>query len=182
MSSLSPLHRSSGDGILPLMAEAQTTDPLITQLLALLRGGQAHATFDAAIKDFPIASRAIVPDHLPYSAWQILDHLRFTQRDILNFSAPPTGGYHAHKWPEDYWPKSPEPPSPAAWDQTVAAIRADQKKFESLLTKPSADLYKTFTWGSGQNLLREALLIADHNAYHLGELVVLRRLLRIWPA
>ena len=161
---------------------SETTNPLITQLLALLRGGQAHADFDTAIKDFPADKRGIIPENLPYSAWQILEHLRFTQRDILDFSAPPTGGYHAHKWPDAYWPKSAEPPSKTAWDETIAAIHADQKKFESVLLKPNVDLYKPFLWGNGQNLLREALLIADHNAYHLGELIVIRRLLNIWPA
>jgi DinB superfamily len=163
------------------MATSESTNPLITQLLALLRGGQAHAGFDAAVKDFPAEDRAKVPANLPYSAWQILEHLRIAQRDILNFSAPPTGGYHGMKWPEDYWPKSAEPPTPHSWDQTIAAIRADLEKFEALLTRPNADLYKPFLWGTGQNLLREALLIADHNAYHLGELIVLRRLLGNWP-
>jgi hypothetical protein len=156
-------------------------NPLITQLLALLRGGQAHATFDQAVADFPPKHYGTVPENLPYSAWQILEHIRITQRDILNFSAPPTGGYHGLKWPEEYWPKSPAPPSLDAWNQTIAAIRADQKKFEELLQKPNFDLYKPFLWGDGQNLLREILLIADHNAYHLGELVVLRRVLGIWP-
>jgi hypothetical protein len=155
-------------------------EPLVKQLLALLQGGQAHADFEAAIKDFPAEDQGKVPAGLPYSAWQILEHLRFTQRDILDFSAPPTGGYHGHRWPDDYWPKSPEPPSSHSWDQTIAAIRADQEKFKALLSKPDADLYKPFLWGDGQNLLREALLIADHNAYHLGELVVIRRLLGNW--
>jgi hypothetical protein len=159
---------------------ANANDPLMTQLLALLRGGQAHATFDQAVKDFPADDRAKVPAGLPYSAWQVLEHLRFTQRDILEFSAPPTGGYHGHKWPDDYWPKSPEPPTAQAWDNSIAAIRADQEKFEALLQRPKADLYKPFLWGDGQNLLREALLIADHNAYHLGELIVIRRLLGNW--
>jgi hypothetical protein len=163
------------------MATKETTHPLITQLLALIRGGQAHATFDQAIADFPPEHYASVPDNLPYSAWQLLEHLKITQRDILNFSAPPTGGYHGIKWPDDYWPKSPAPPTPDAWNNTVAAIHADREKFEALLLKPSVDLYRPFLWGDGQNLLREALLIADHNAYHLGELVVLRRLLGIWP-
>jgi len=162
------------------MAAPETTDALITQLLALLRGGQAHAGFDAAVKDFPAEDRGKVPANLPYSSWQILEHLRIAQSDILNFSAPPTGGYHGMKWPEDYWPKSAEPPTPHSWDQTIAAIRSDQAKFEALLTRPNVDLYKPFLWGTGQNLLREALLIADHNAYHLGELIVIRRLLGNW--
>lgn len=155
---------------------------LIKQLLALLKGGQAHADFETAIKDFPAEHYGTVPANLPYSAWQILEHLRITQRDILEFSAPPTGGYKHIAWPDDYWPKSPTPPSPDAWNNSIAAIRADQQTFEALLTKPNADLYKPFRWGDGQNLLREALLIADHNAYHLGELIVIRRLLGIWPA
>ena len=91
------------------MAET-TTNPLVEQLLALLKGGQAHADLDTAIKDFPVETRGKVPAGLPYSAWQLLDHLRITQRDILNFSAPPTGGYHGLKWPDEYWAKSPEPP------------------------------------------------------------------------
>lgn len=160
---------------------SESTDPLIVQLLALLKGGQAHARLDDAVKDFPSDKRGVVPEHLPYSAWQILDHMRFTQRDILDFSAPPTGGYHAHRWPDDYWLKSPQPPSPSAWDACIASIRDDQKKFEALLTKPGADLHRPFLWGEGQTLLREALLIADHNAYHLGELIVIRRLLGAWP-
>lgn len=150
------------------------------QLLALLSGGQAHASFDDAVQEFPATLRGKVPDGLPYSAWQLLEHLRITQRDILNFSAPPSGGYHPIKWPDDYWPKSPEPPSAEAWEQSIAAVRKDREQFETLLRKPDADLAKPFRWGDGQNLLRETLLIADHTAYHLGELIVLRRLLGAW--
>lgn len=158
------------------------TSPLVTQLLALLKGGQAHVDLEAAVQDFPEALRGVVPDRLPYSAWQILEHLRITQQDILLFSAPPTGGYQHLAWPEAYWPQSPEPPHADSWERTLAALRADRKSFEALLAKPEADLYKPFRWGDGQNLLREAMLIADHNAYHLGELIVIRRLLGIWPA
>ncbi len=160
----------------------QENPELIKQLLALVKGGQAHVDFDAAIKDFPVEHYGTVPVNLPYSAWQILEHLRITQRDILNFSAPPTGGYQHIAWPDAYWPKACAPPMPDSWNNTIATIRADQKLFEALLTKPDVDLYKPFRWGDGQNLLREALLIADHNAYHLGELIVIRRLLNIWPA
>jgi DinB superfamily len=154
--------------------------PLRKQLVALLKGGQAHTTFDEAIKDLPSDHRGVVPSNLPYSAWQLLEHLRITQRDILNFSAPPTGGYHAIKWPDDYWPKSPQPTSAHAWDQSIAAIHSDLEHFIALIENPKSDLYKPFRWGDGQNLLREALLVADHTSYHLGELVVLRRLLNIW--
>jgi len=155
-------------------------DAVVAQVLELLKGGQAHADFEAAIKDFPAELRGRVPEGLPYSAWQLLEHLRITQADILNFSSPPTGGYHGLKWPEEYWPKSAEPGSPEAWERAVAAIRSDRERFEALLTRPEGDLTKPFLWGDGQNLLREALLIADHMAYHLGEMVVLRRLLGAW--
>lgn len=150
------------------------------QLLALLKGGQAHVDFDTVVNDFPVELRGTVPDGLPYSAWQLLEHLRITQLDILNFSSPPTGGYQHIKWPDDYWPKSVTPPTANSWDQSIAAIHSDLEKFQTLITRPEADLYKPFRWGDGQNLLREALLIADHTAYHLGELVVLRRLLAAW--
>jgi DinB superfamily len=155
-------------------------EPLRKQLIALLKGGQAHSTFDDTIKDLPPEHRGLVPSNLPYSAWQLLEHLRITQRDILNFSAPPTGGYHAIKWPDDYWPKSPTPSSAHAWDQSIAAMRSDLDHFIALIENPKSDLYKPFRWGDGQNLLREALLVADHTSYHLGELVVLRRMLNIW--
>jgi hypothetical protein len=154
--------------------------PLRKQLIALLDGGQAHPTFDEAVRDFPTEHRGTVPPNVPYSAWQLLEHMRITQRDILNFSAPPTGGYHPIKWPDDYWPKSPQPSSANAWDQTITLIRSDLEHFEALIRNPNSDLFKTFRWGDGQNLLREALLIADHTAYHIGELVILRRLLGVW--
>jgi hypothetical protein len=163
----------------PVVSEDESTE-IRKQLLALLKGGQAHATFDDAVKNLPADLRGKVPDGLPYSAWQLLEHLRITQRDILNFSAPPTGGYHPIQWPDDYWPKSPEPPSATAWEHSIAAVRKDREAFEALISRPDADLAKPFRWGDGQNLLREALLIADHTAYHLGELIVLRRLLGAW--
>ena len=153
---------------------------LRTQLVALLDGGQAHATFADAVKDFPQELRGVIPDGLPYSAWQLLEHMRIAQRDILNFSAPPTGGYHGLKWPDEYWPKETVPGSADAWDRSIAAVQTDLEKFKALILKPEADLARPFLWGTGQNLLREALLIADHSAYHVGELVLLRRLLWAW--
>jgi hypothetical protein len=167
------------------MAKAETKtatsvdEELRTQLVALLDGGQAHATFEDAVRDFPVELRGVVPDGLPYSAWQILEHIRIAQRDILDFSAPPTGGYQAMEWPAAYWPEEKQP-GPGAWERSVAAVEADRVKFKALITRPEANLGKPFLWGTGQNLLREALLIADHNAYHVGELIVLRRLLGAW--
>jgi hypothetical protein len=149
--------------------------------VALLDGGQAHATFEDAVKNFPADLRGVAPVGLPYSAWQIVEHIRIAQRDILDFSAPPTGGYQPMEWPAAYWPKEATP-GPGAWDRSIAAIEADREKFKALILRQDADLAKPFLWGTGQNLLREALLIADHNAYHTGELIVLRRLLGAWGA
>jgi hypothetical protein len=148
-------------------------------LVALLDGGQAHATFAEAVADFPVELRGVVPKGAAHSAWQVVEHIRIAQRDILDFSAPPTGGYQAMEWPADYWPKEAKPAA-VAWEQSVAAVKADCDKFKALIVKPGTDLAKPFRWGTGQNLMREALLIADHNAYHVGELIVLRRLLGAW--
>ncbi len=154
---------------------------LRAQLLALLAGGQAHADFEKVVDGMPNEMRGERPEHVPYSAWQLLEHLRITQRDILEFSTNREGkGYKELEWPAEYWPKESAPATDAAWDQTVADIRRDQKAFEALLTAEDADLVMPFPWGDGQNLLREALLLADHVAYHLGELVLLRRLLKAW--
>jgi hypothetical protein len=152
------------------------------QLFALIDGGQAHATFDEAVKGFPPKFQGMVPDGLPYSGWQILEHLRIAQRDILDFSRNQDGSYKPMKWPDDYWPKNAEPSSPAAWNKTVVQIREDRKAFEQLLREAGdEELVAAFSWAdSGQSLLREAFLIADHSAYHVGELVVLRRLLGCW--
>jgi len=151
------------------------------QLKALLDGGQAHATFDQAVKDMPARLQGVVPDGLPYSAWQLLEHIRLAQRDILDFSQNEDGSYRELKWPDGYWPEDPEPPSADSWQRCVEQIRKDRKSFERLMDSvDDTNLIKPFPWGNGQNLLREALLIADHEAYHVGELVLLRRLLGAW--
>jgi len=153
------------------------------QLKALLDGGQAHATFDQAVKDMPAKLQGAVPHGLPYSAWQLLEHLRLAQRDILDFSRNDDGSYRELKWPDDYWPKKPEPPNADAWQKSIDQIRKDRTAFEALLDSvDDPNLIRPFPWGDGQNLLREALLIADHEAYHVGELVLLRRLLGAWKS
>jgi DinB superfamily len=162
-------------------AEAELGQALRKQLQALLDGGQAHATFDEAVKDFPARLRGVVPEGLPYSGWQILEHIRLAQRDILEFSRNADGRYKEKKWPEEYWPKAAEPPSAEAWEHSIAQIREDRKAFEKLLkSADDVELVAPFAWGDGQNLLRQALLLADHDAYHLGELVVVRRLVGAW--
>jgi len=152
-----------------------------TELIALLEGGHAHATFDDAVKDFPAELRGKVPKGLPYSAWQIVEHLRIAQRDMLEFSDNAKGNYKEKNWPEEYWPKEPAPSNEKAWKKTIDAIHADRKAFLKLLNDADkATLVKPFPWGKGQSLLKEALQMADHNAYHVGELIVVRRLLGAW--
>jgi uncharacterized damage-inducible protein DinB len=158
---------------------ATESEELRVQLEALLDGGQAHVTFADAVKDFPAELRGVAPAGVAHSAWQVVEHIRIAQRDILDFSAPPTGGYQAMEWPKDYWPEKAAP-GVGEWELSVAEVQADLEAFKKLVLKPGTDLAKPFRWGTGQNLLREALLVADHNAYHVGELIVLRRLLGVW--
>jgi uncharacterized damage-inducible protein DinB len=161
--------------------EVNPIQALRKELLALLEGGQAHATFDDAVRGFPEPLRGVVPDGLPYSAWQILEHIRIAQRDILDFSRNSDGSYKELKWPDAYWPKSATPPSRDAWEQSIAQIQADRNAFEKLLEDADdAALVTPFAWGDGQTLLREAMLLADHAAYHIGEIIVIRRLLGAW--
>ena len=162
-------------------SEKDLREELGTQLLALLAGGQAHADFDKVIDGIPAEMRGVRPERVPYSAWQLLEHLRIAQRDILEFCTNGDGaGYQAMAWPAEYWPKEPAPATAKSWDDSFTAVRADRDRFEALLKAKEADLVTPFAWGDGQNLLREALLIADHTAYHLGEMVLLRRLLGAW--
>jgi uncharacterized damage-inducible protein DinB len=163
------------------MADKTLGNAVRRQLAQLLEGGQAHATFADAVKGMPVKLRGAVPKGLPYSAWQIVEHIRIAQRDILDFSCNSDGSYKPRKWPDEYWPKNAEPPSRTAWTKCIQQIDEDREAFEKLLKKADdAELAKPFAWGNGQTLLREALLIADHAAYHTGELIVLRRLLGAW--
>jgi DinB superfamily len=162
-------------------AEADLADTLRKQVKALLGGIQAHATFDDAVHDFPEKLRGVVPEGLPYSGWQLLEHMRIAQRDILDFCRNTDGSYKELQWPEEYWPESAEPPSADAWDRCIERIQEDRKTMENLLqAADDVELVEPFAWGDGQSLLREALLIADHDAYHVGQLVMLRRLLGGW--
>jgi DinB superfamily len=156
-------------------------------LLDLLRGGQAHITFEKVVKDFPVDKAGIRPAGSPHSAWELLEHIRIAQEDIARFSgamaeqpgvadqAPKS--YVELDWPDDYWPKSPAPRNAEEWHKSIHAIRTDLAAFVRLLERPESDLFAVFPWGSGQTLLREALLIADHNAYHLGQLLLVRRMI-----
>jgi hypothetical protein len=147
-------------------------------LVSLLEGGDAHATFEAAVKDVPAAIRGIRPEGLPHSAWELLDHLRITLWDILEFSRD--GKHVSPDWPKGYWPTSPAPPDDQAWDKAVAAFQADMKAMIKLITDPSTDLFARIPHGDGQTVLREAMLVADHNAYHIGQLILVRSQLGAW--
>lgn len=148
-------------------------------LKELLTGAHAHAGFGRIIEDLPPEARGARADGFPHTPWQLLEHLRLAQRDILDFSRDPD--YVERKWPDDYWPPTAAPPDEAAWEGSVAAFRADLETFVALMRDPATDLFAPIPWGTGQTVLREALLIADHNAYHLGQLVDVRRALGCWP-
>jgi hypothetical protein len=149
------------------------------QVLYLLDGGGAHAKFDEVVADVPPKLLGQKPAGLPHSLWMLLEHLRIAQRDILEFSR--NQKHASPKWPEGYWPKTEAPPSPAAWNASVKKFRQDLKAMQDLLKDPKTDLFAKIPWGDGQTVLREALLLADHNAYHLGQMLDVRRLLGAWP-
>jgi hypothetical protein len=154
--------------------------PLRKELIELLKGGNAHADFSKSLADFPSELRGKGPKGAPHSPWEELEHMRIAQRDILEFSRDPN--HESPKWPEGYWPANPEPPDHKAWDSSVNGFCKDLESLCALVADESTDLYARIPHGTGQNLLREALLAADHNAYHLGQLVLLRRMLGAWNA
>lgn len=145
------------------------------QLVDAIRGHQAHIEFKDAVKDFPPDLQGAKPAGAPHSAWQLLEHLRIAQSDILEFSRDPK--HKSPDWPEGYWPKTEAPPSPKAWAQSVAAFERDNREFIALVNDPEVDLFQPFPHGDGQNLLREALLLASHNSYHLGQLMYVKKTL-----
>ena len=151
---------------------------LIENLINLLNKGQAHVTLDEALKDIPFEILGEKPDNLPYSLWQIADHIRIAQSDILQFSKDPN--YESPDWPEGYWPDNAKPSSEENWKDCLKQIKNDREAFISLLKDSSENLFAVFENGNGQTLLREALVLADHNSYHTGEIIILRRLLDNW--
>jgi len=156
-------------------------DEILRQQLAkVIDWNEAHADFHAAVDGFPVKLRGRVPAGFPYSAWQLLEHIRLALWDILEFSR--NAHHKSPKWPEGYWPKTTAPPSAEAWNKSVKAIDQHLDTMRKLVTDPSRDLFAPLPHGSGQTLLREALLVADHNAYHVGQLVLVRRALGAWHA
>ncbi len=147
-------------------------------LLDLLKGGNAHLKFEEVVKDFPEPLRSMKPQGQPHTAWRLLEHMRIAQWDILEFSR--SSKHLSPEFPDGYWPEDDAPPSTAAWEKSVKQFRADLKAMQDLVADPKTELYARIPWGDGQTVLREALLVADHNAYHLGELLMTRRLLGAW--
>ena len=149
------------------------------ELVQLLRGGNAHVDTLSALKDFPPKLYGTKPQNSPHSAWELLEHMRIALRDIYDFST--SDKYVEKKFPDDYWPETAEPPSKEDWDQSVRALKEDLEAFEELIRNPDSNLYAQIPWGNKEHtLLREVLVAADHNSYHTGELVFLRRILGAW--
>jgi DinB superfamily len=148
-------------------------------LIELLKGGSAHARFEEVVAGIAAKLRGQKPAGLPHSPWMLLEHMRLAQWDILEFSR--NRRHVSPDWPKGYWPRSEAPPDAAAWSTSIKKFRRDLKTMENLVTNPKIDLHARIPWGEGQTILREALLVADHNAYHLAQLVDVRRLLGTWP-
>jgi len=150
------------------------------QLMEFLGGSQAHADLKSVVDNFPEKLRGKKPQGSPYSAWQLLEHIRVALHDLLDFST--NSKYVAPKWPDDYWPAEDAPPSDEAWRTSVKAVKKDMADFEKLIGEPKTNLYSTIPWGEGQTILREVLLAGQHTSYHLGQLVLLRRELGAWKS
>jgi hypothetical protein len=156
---------------------SKNPDALRKILISQLTEDHAHAGFDAAVKDFPANLRGERPHELPHSAYQLVEHLRIAQWDIIGYALDPK--HKSPEWPSGYWPKSPEPPDDKAWEKSIAAFRADRKKLVAALKK--SDVLAPIPHAKNESLAAKTILLIDHNAYHLGQLVLLRRLLNIWP-
>ena len=158
----------------PAPKSSSADQALREHLVAILRGGHAHITFDDAVARFPLDRIGLRPRGLPHSAWQLLEHIRLAQEDILRFSQ--SADYVSPTFPDGYWPESPAPGDPKQWAASIRKYRKDLAEFEAMILDPAQKLIRPFPWGDGQTLLREALTIADHTSYHLGQLLVVRQL------
>ena len=151
---------------------------LRSHVVDLLTKRQAHGTFEDAVEGLPAEMRGVRPDNLPYSVWEQVEHIRLAQRDILDFCRDPN--YQQPAWPDDYWPESVAPASDAAWTESIQQVLDDRQSMCGLVQNPSINLYEEIPHGDGQTYLREAMLVADHNAYHVGQIVAVRRALGVW--
>lgn len=141
---------------------------------------QAHATFDDAVAGLKVELRGKRPEHYPHSAWELVEHLRRAQADLLEFMT--NASYAPPKWPDTYWPIEAEPPTAKAWDESIAAVQHDRQAIKELATRPTLDITAAIPWGDGQTYLRTILVAIDHAAYHVGQLIAVRILLGAWPA
>jgi uncharacterized damage-inducible protein DinB len=141
---------------------------------------EAHATFDDAVAGLAAELRGRRPGHYPHSAWELVEHIRLAQADLVAFMQ--NASYTAPKWPDDYWPSEPAPPTAKAWDESIAAVRRDREELQAIATRSTLDLTTTIPWGDGQTYLRTILVAVDHTAYHVGQLIAVRRMLGAWPA
>ena len=155
-----------------------TDEALREHLVRILDWEEAHVGFDKAIADLPPDKRGARAPGFEHSVWQLLEHMRIALWDILEFSRD--AKHVSPNWPQGYWPKADKPSSDAAWKKSIAAIKKDLAGMQKLVENPKTDLYAKIPHGTGQNILREALLVADHNAYHIGQLLLLRRILGAW--
>ncbi|MGA9526606.1 MAG: DinB family protein [Terriglobales bacterium] len=172
-----PLARRKTAAVSSSQSSTPTDKPLREHLLYLLRDGGAHADFDHAIGDWPVQLAGAKVANFPHTAWMLLEHMRIAQWDILEFSRNPR--HKSPPWPEGYWPETEMPPSEKAWLNSIGAYKKDLHSMEQLVADPRTSLYAKLPWGDGQTILREALLLADHNSYHLGQLVMLRKCIGI---
>ncbi len=157
-----------------------TDAALRAHLCSLLLEGNAHMTLDDAVADFPAEHMNTRPPHVSYTPWHLLEHIRIAQWDILDFIRNPD--YKELPWPEKYWPAPDALADKATWEETLAAIRSDRQELFALVNDPQVDLYQQIPHGTGQTILREILLVADHNAYHIGEFAILRQIMQSWPS
>jgi hypothetical protein len=148
------------------------------QLLHLLNGGNAHLTFDEAVADYPVTSMNTLFPNGGYSSWHLLEHIRLSQWDILDFIRNP--GYQELEWPREYWPSPSARASEANWNETLASFQRDMEALQAIAMDPQIDLHAPIPWGTGQTVLRELLLVADHNAYHIGEFAIMRQVMGTW--
>ena len=154
----------------------KTRDPLRQHLVNVLTKAEAHVDLESELKDFPRELRGRKPPGAPHTPWQLLEHIRIAQWDILEFSRD--AKHKSPKWPEGYWPKTEAPPDDKSWDKSVKQVLADLQSMVELVSDQKRDVFAKIPHGAGQTLLREALLVADHNAYHLGQIVMVRRILQ----
>ncbi|WP_159467707.1 DinB family protein [Dyadobacter sp. 3J3] len=158
--------------------QTSTRKIIVSELITLIQTGNAHVSLDETIANIPTELRTVIPKNLPYSIWQLVEHIRITQWDIVEFCLSPN--HESPRWPDEYWPAQTDSVDDKNWAETLDQIEDDRKRFFDLLKNEETDLYSPLPHGDGQNIFREALLIADHTSYHLGEILVLRRLLNCW--